>query len=561
MIENAAKNQILVLNFGSQFTQLIARRVRELSVYCEIMSCDVDENEILNFSPKAIILSGGPESVYCDDFHKVPDIIFKLQVPILGICYGQQLMCETFGGIVSPASCREFGKTEIEIVHNSKLIDGVWDIGSKQIVWMSHSDFISSIPQGFVRIAKTKNSPFAIISNEERKLYGLQFHPEVTHTSEGKKIIENFVLKIAGCKQDWSISSFIDVEIETIKQTVGDKGLVICALSGGIDSAVTAALIKKAVGDRLINIFINTGLLREGEHEQILSTMRDICGFKVIYIDASKRFLSVLGKITDPEEKRKIIGKTFIEIFQSVTKDYIQSNNQRTEDSLDISKSNYTQDFELDEESINYIKQIKDDVRFLAQGTIYPDVIESSSNIMNNSSNEVTIKSHHNVGGLPKNLAFKLVEPIKFLFKDEVRTLASMLNLPDEIIKRHPFPGPGLAIRILGEISKEKCDILRKVDAIFIEELSRLNLYNKIWQAFAVLLPVRSVGVIGDARHYGYVCALRAVTSLDGMSADFFEFDITVLGNIANRIINEVHDVGRVVYDITSKPPATVEWE
>lgn len=589
-------HKILIIDFGSQFTQLIARRIRELSVYCEILHYNTDVSIITAFNPQAIILSGGPESVSTSSSPQILNAILQLDVPILGICYGQQALCKVFGGQVSHAECREFGKTEIEVIEHSELLDGVWQPKSKHTVWMSHSDYISTIPSSFRVIAKTQYSPFAIIENAGRKIYGVQFHPEVEHTPDGMRIIANFVLKIAQCKQNWSVESFVQTAIQDIKKTVTGNDLVLCALSGGCDSTVTAALIHNAIGTKLINVFVDTGLLRQGEADNIIHLLCSQCQFNLIHVDACDYFLSKLRGITDPEQKRKIIGGTFIEIFEEIartTTSYLYaeegginsyggdnlvqtqhcsvlSTNGRwtmrrccpTACSLDQFDKHFGEHRVTSKHSTNSTTSYAIDaaVKYLAQGTLYPDVIESFANI-GNASCTVTIKSHHNVGGLPEKLALKLIEPLRYLFKDEVRSLGKTLNVPQQILERHPFPGPGLAIRIVGEVTAEKCAILRRADTIYLDEIRRYGLYEKIWQAFVILLPVQSVGVVGDARQYGYVCALRAVTSIDGMTADFFKFSGEFLSLVATRITNEVPQIGRVVYDITSKPPATVEWE
>lgn len=511
--------KILIIDFGSQFTQLIARRLRENSVYCEIRPYRISIDEIKSFNPKAIILSGGPSSVSDKFSPKISKEIFALGKPILGICYGEQLMCELLGGKVSPSKEREFGRAEIAPVKSSKLFDGIWKTGKKYQVWMSHGDKVIKLPAGFEAIAKTGSTPFAAIADEKRKIYGVQFHPEVVHTPDGAKILKNFTHKIAGCKGDWNMHDFLEVEVKKIRETVGKKQ-VIAGVSGGVDSTVVAALIHRAIGKQLTCIFVDHGLLRKDEAKQV-ADLFDKFHIKLKQIDASELFLKKLAGVSDPEKKRKIIGKTFIEVFEKEA------------------------------------KKIKD-ADFLAQGTLYPDVIESVS-VHGDAS--VTIKSHHNVGGLPGRMRMKLVEPVRELFKDEVRKLGRELGLKDDMVKRHPFPGPGLAIRIPGEITKEKILILQEADAIFIDEIKKAGLYDKIWQAFVVLLPVRSVGVMGDGRTYEYVCALRAVTSSDGMTADFYNFSHEFLGKVSSRIVNHVKGINRVVYDITSKPPGTIEWE
>jgi len=511
--------KVLILDFGSQVTQLIARRIRENGVYSEIRPYSATIEEIKSFAPNALILSGGPSSIYGDGAPTITKEIFNLGVPVLGICYGQQLMSSLLGGEVQASDEREYGRAHMKIISDSALFDGIWQKGKTYPVWMSHGDKVLKLPDGFKVVGKTESSPFAAIANEEQQFYGLQFHPEVIHTPDGAKLLKNFTHKIAGCKGDWNMHNFLEVEIEKVHKQVGD-GRVLCAVSGGVDSSVVAALLHKAIGERLICIFVDTGLLRKNEAKQVKGLF-DNYHIPLTQVDASKTFPGKLAGVSDPEKKRKIIGSTFIDIFEK-----------------EAEKAGGAD--------------------FLAQGTLYPDVIESVSV---HGDAAVTIKSHHNVGGLPERMKMKLVEPVRELFKDEVRALGRELGIKDEMVKRHPFPGPGLAIRIPGEITDEKIKILQEADAIYIEEIKKAGLYDKIWQAFAVLLPVKSVGVMGDSRTYEYVCALRAVTSTDGMTADFYNFSHEFLGHISNRIINNVKGINRVVYDITSKPPGTIEWE
>jgi GMP synthase (glutamine-hydrolysing) len=511
---------VLIIDFGSQVTQLIARRVREAGVYSEIVPFNKAEEARERLSPKAVILSGGPSSVTETGTPRAPDWVFESGLPVLGICYGEQTMVEQLGGGVEGGHHREFGRADLEIRQASALFEGVWRPGEKHQVWMSHGDRVTSLPEGFEAIATSSGAPFAAIANEARRLYAVQFHPEVVHTPDGARLLTNFVRNIAGLRGDWTMAHFRSSEIEKIRAQVGD-GKVICGLSGGVDSAVAAVLLHEAIGDQLTCIFVDHGLMRLNEADEVVSLFRGAFNIPLVHVDASEQFLGELAGVSDPEQKRKTIGRLFIEVFEAEAKKVGGAD-------------------------------------FLAQGTLYPDVIESVSF---DGGPSVTIKSHHNVGGLPERMNLKLVEPLRELFKDEVRALGRELGLPETFVGRHPFPGPGLAIRIPGDITSEKLDILRKADAIYLDEIRSAGLYDDIWQAFAVLLPVRTVGVMGDARTYDSVCALRAVTSTDGMTADYFNFDHSVLGRVATRIINEVDGINRVVYDITSKPPGTIEWE
>src|SRR5690349_10152877 len=516
----SAHDKILIVDFGSQVTQLIARRVREEGVYSEIVPFQKAEAAFREMKPKAVILSGGPASVLDKDAPSTPMAIFNAGVPVLGICYGEQTMAQQLGGIVEAGHHREFGRATLEVTDDCALFDGVWQKGGRYDVWMSHGDRVTKLPDGFRAVARAQGSPISVIADDTRKFYAMQFHPEVVHTPDGAKLLRNFVRKVVGLKGDWTMRAFREEAIEKIRAQVG-KGKVICGLSGGVDSSVAAILIHEAIGDQLTCVFVDHGLLRLNEAESVVDLFRHHYNIPLVHVDASKQFLGGLEGVTDPEVKRKTIGRLFIDVFDAEAKK--------------IGGAEY-----------------------LAQGTLYPDVIESVSFTGGPS---VTIKSHHNVGGLPARMNMKLVEPLRELFKDEVRALGRELGLPEIFVGRHPFPGPGLAIRCPGDITKEKLDILRNADAVYIDEIRKAGLYDAIWQAFAVLLPVKSVGVMGDGRTYEYVCGLRAVTSTDGMTADFYPFDMKFIGNVATRIINEVKGVNRVVYDVTSKPPGTIEWE
>jgi len=518
-------DKVLILDFGAQYTQLIARRVRELGVYSEIFACDVDPAEIERFAPKAIILSGGPESVYEAKGPEAPSTVFEMGVPVLGICYGMQAMAAQLGGQVESSTHREFGAAQVRPNGDSRLLDGLEDnrdaAGRRVLdVWMSHGDRVVALPPGFRAIAATDNAPLAAMADESRRLYGLQFHPEVTHSLQGGEILRRFVREIAGCAASWATGNIIEDSVARIRAQVGAEK-VLLGLSGGVDSSVLAALLHRAIGAQLTCVFVDHGLLRLGEGDLVMATFAEHMGVKVIRVDAEQRFLGQLRGESDPEAKRKIIGRVFIEVF--------------------------------DEEAAKL-----EDVKWLAQGTIYPDVIESAGS---KTGKAHVIKSHHNVGGLPKHMKLQLLEPLRELFKDEVRNLGLALDLPTEMVRRHPFPGPGLGVRILGEIQKPYADLLRRADAIFIEELRRADLYDKVSQAFAVFLPVRSVGVMGDGRRYEHVIALRAVETIDFMTARWARLPYDFLDRVTHRIVNEVAGISRVVYDISGKPPATIEWE
>src|ERR1700741_2133182 len=515
---------VLVIDFGSQVTQLIVRRVRESGVYCEVVPFHAAEAAIARARPKAIILSGGPASGTDAKSPRPPACVFELGVPVLGICYGQQAMVAQLGGRVEAHHAREFGRADVEVTGRSALFDGVWELGARDHVWMSHGDRVIELPKGFHVIAKSSNAPFAVIEDPKRRFYGTIFHPEVVHTPRGAALLANFVQKIAGIPADWNMKAFRFEAIRRIREQVGvgkNGGRVICGLSGGVDSSVAALLIHEAIGDQLTCSFVDTGLMRSGEAEEVVSLFRGHYNIPLVHADARELFLSRLKGVTDPEQKRKVIGAAFIDVFDA------------------------------EEKKVG-------GAEFLAQGTLYPDVIESVSA---RGGPSATIKSHHNVGGLPERMKLKLIEPLRELFKDEVRALGRELGLPPAFVGRHPFPGPGLAIRILSDVTAEKLAILRKADAIFLEEIRLAGLYDAIWQAFAVLLPVRTVGVMGDGRTYDHACALRAVTSTDGMTADVYPFDAAFLIRVAGRIVNEVRGINRVTYDVTSKPPGTIEWE
>ncbi len=513
-------DSILIVDFGSQVTQLIARRVREAGVYSEIAPFNRADEAFARLQPKGIILSGGPSSVMWDDSPRAPQHFFDAGLPILAICYGQQTMAQQLGGRVAPSDNKEFGRAFITVTGESMLFDGLWKAGESHQVWMSHGDRVEELPEGFRVVASSEGAPYAVATDEKRRFFSLMFHPEVVHTPDGGKLLANFVRHVCGLPGDWTMAEYRATKIADIRAQVG-QGKVICGLSGGVDSAVAAVLIHEAIGHQLTCVFVDHGLMRHAEAEQVVSLFRNHYNIPLVHVDAAEQFLGGLAGLDEPEAKRKLIGKTFIDIFEA--------------EAAKIGGAD-----------------------FLAQGTLYPDVIESVSFTGGPS---VTIKSHHNVGGLPERMNMQLVEPLRELFKDEVRVLGRELGLPEAFVGRHPFPGPGLAIRIPGEVTRGRCDILRKADVIYLEEIRNAGLYDAIWQAFAVLLPVRTVGVMGDHRTYDYVCALRAVTSTDGMTADIYPFDAAFLSRVATRIVNEVRGINRVVYDYTSKPPGTIEWE
>ena len=511
---------IVVLDFGAQYSQLIARRIREQNVFSVVLPCTAPMDEIKSYSPAGIILSGGPSSVYDQDAPVADPRVFSLGLPVLGICYGLQLMTHVLGGKVRPADKREYGHATVEILDGSRLFTGLPKLLS---VWMSHGDEAMELPQGFRLIGKTANA-VAAIENPEKKMFAVQFHPEVHHTKLGTEILKNFALEICGAQPNWTAQHFVDATVAQVRETVGPQGRAICALSGGVDSSVAAVLVHRAIGDRLTCVFVNNGVLRKNEFEKVQQNLSDKLGLRLVAVDASQRFLARLAGVTDPEKKRRIIGNEFIAIF---------------------------------EEEAERIKREQGHVEFLVQGTLYPDVIESRS-VRGPSQ---TIKTHHNVGGLPDKMKLRLIEPLKDLFKDEVRKIGRDLRMPEEILQRQPFPGPGLAVRILGEVTPERLALLREADDVVVSEIRSAGLYTKIWQSFAVLLPVMSVGVMGDQRTYAYTCAIRAVHSEDGMTADWVPLPTEVLKTISNRIVNEIKGINRVVYDITSKPPGTIEWE
>jgi GMP synthase (glutamine-hydrolysing) len=513
-------DSILIVDFGSQVTQLIARRIREAGVYCEVHPYNRAAAALAELRPRGIVLSGGPASILDPGAPTVDSALLEAGVPILGVCYGQQALCAALGGVVEADHNREFGRAEVRIEKLSPLYDGVWKLGGDYQVWMSHGDRVTQLPPGFEVIGTSPGAPFAMIADERRRIWGVQFHPEVVHTPDGARLYQKFVHDICGIPVNWTMAAYRQRAIEKIRAQVG-KGRVICGLSGGVDSSVAAVLIHEAIGDQLTCILVDHGLMRLNEAADVVAMFRDNYNIPLIHVDASTQFLAALDGVSDPETKRKTIGRLFIETFEAEARKI-------------------------------------GGAEFLAQGTLYPDVIESVSF---SGGPSVTIKSHHNVGGLPERMNMQLVEPLRELFKDEVRALGRELGLPESFVGRHPFPGPGLAIRLPGGVTPEKLDILRRADAIYLDEIRKAGLYDTIWQAFAVLLPVQTVGVMGDGRTYEFVCALRAVTSIDGMTADFYPFDMAFLGRAATRIINEVRGINRVVYDVTSKPPGTIEWE